>query len=74
LGAGLARDSAGRLLAPRQGARAFGGCWQHAAELYGLEQLILATHRGPRWVHHFLTVLLVKKLRFSEDLPPPDAA
>lgn len=44
-----------------------GGCWQHAAELYGLEPLILATHRDPRWVHHFLTVLLDKKLRFIEE-------
>jgi len=41
-----------------------GGCWQHAAELYGLENLILATHRDPGWVHRFLTVLLNKKLRF----------
>jgi uroporphyrinogen decarboxylase len=44
-----------------------GGCWQHAAELYGLENLIRATHRNPGWVHHFLTVLLKKKLRFIEE-------
>ncbi len=44
-----------------------GGCWQHAAELYGLQNLILATHRNPAWVHRFLTVLNAKKLRFIED-------
>ncbi len=41
-----------------------GGCWQHAAELFGLQNLILATHRDPVWVHHFLRVLQGKKLRF----------
>jgi uroporphyrinogen decarboxylase len=44
-----------------------GGCWQHAAELYGLKDLILATKRDPAWVHHFLSVLNAKKLRFIED-------
>jgi uroporphyrinogen decarboxylase len=44
-----------------------GGCWQHAAELYGLQDLILATHRDPAWVHHFLTVLNRKKLRYIEE-------
>jgi len=42
------------------------GCWQHAAEWYGLQNLILATHRDPAWVHHFLRVLQKKKLRFIE--------
>jgi uroporphyrinogen-III decarboxylase len=44
-----------------------GGCWQHAAELYGLQPLILATRRDPGWVHQFLTVLQRKKLRFVEE-------
>lgn len=43
-----------------------GGCWQDACELYGLQPLILATHRKPDWVHHFLRVLQRKKLRFIE--------
>ena len=47
-----------------------GGCWQHAAALYGLENLILATHRDPAWVHHFLRLLQKKKLRFiAESMP-----
>ena len=41
-----------------------GGCWQHAAELFGLQNLILATHRKPDWVHGFLRALQRKKLRF----------
>lgn len=44
-----------------------GGCWQDACELYGLRDLILATHRDPAWVHHFLRVLQDKKLRFIEE-------
>ncbi len=43
------------------------GCWQHAAELYGLQPLIMATFRNRQWVHHFLQVLLKKKLRFAEE-------
>ena len=44
-----------------------GGCWQDAAALYGLQELILATHRNPAWVHHFLRVLQTKKLRFIDE-------
>jgi uroporphyrinogen-III decarboxylase len=44
-----------------------GGCWQHACELYGLQDLILATRRNPDWVHHFLRILQTKKLRFIEE-------
>lgn len=44
-----------------------GGAWQHAAELFGLQKLILATHRDPAWVHSFLRVLNAKKLRFIEE-------
>jgi uroporphyrinogen-III decarboxylase len=47
-----------------------GGCWQHAAAIFGLEKLILATHHDPAWVHHFLRVLQKKKLQFiAESLP-----
>jgi len=44
--------------------RLSGGCWQDACKLYGLQNLILATHDDPEWVHHFLHVLLKRKLRF----------
>lgn len=44
-----------------------GGCWQHAAELFGLQNLILATFRMPDWVHRFLRALQKKKLRFIEE-------
>lgn len=44
-----------------------GGCWQDAAELYGLQNLILATYRMPDWVHRFLRALQKKKLRFIEE-------
>jgi len=44
-----------------------GGCWQNASELFGLQKLILATHRDPAWVHHFLCVLQKKKLRYIEE-------
>ena len=47
-----------------------GGCWQDACELYGLQNLILATHRDPAWVHRFLDVLLEKKLGFIADSLP----
>jgi uroporphyrinogen-III decarboxylase len=43
------------------------GCWQNAAEYFGLQPLIMATFRNPQWVHHFLQVLLKKKLRFVEE-------
>jgi uroporphyrinogen-III decarboxylase len=44
-----------------------GGCWQDACELYGTEKLIIATFDTPDWVHHFLEVLLEKKLAFIDD-------
>lgn len=44
-----------------------GGCWQHACNLYGLENMIMATFDDPQWVHHFLKVLQKKKLRFVEE-------
>jgi hypothetical protein len=44
-----------------------GGCWQDACELYGTEKLIMATFDKADWVHHFLEVLLSKKLAFIYD-------
>lgn len=44
-----------------------GGCWQHAVNLYGLENLIMATYDDPAWVHRFLGALERKKLRFIEE-------
>lgn len=44
-----------------------GGCWQDACELYGVENLILATYDDPDWVHEFLGILLEEKLRYIED-------
>ncbi|MBN2489393.1 MAG: hypothetical protein JXQ29_00895 [Planctomycetes bacterium] len=37
------------------------GCWQDAAQLFGIEALILATFEDPAWVHHFLRVLCERK-------------
>jgi hypothetical protein len=42
------------------------GCWQDAAVLYGIENLILASYDDPEWVHAFLTILRERKLRFAE--------
>lgn len=44
------------------------GCWQDAAVLYGIENLILATFDDPQWVHEFLKVLLERKRGFVESL------
>lgn len=40
------------------------GCWQHAACLYDISDLIMATFEKPDWVHAFLKILLNKKLDF----------
>jgi uroporphyrinogen decarboxylase len=45
-----------------------GGCWQHAACLYDIQSLILATIDKPDWVHELLRILLDKKLRFIESM------
>ena len=42
------------------------GCWQDAAVLYGIEQLILASYDDPQWVHAFLKILQARKLRFAQ--------
>lgn len=40
------------------------GCWQHAACLYDISDLILATFEKPDWVHELLGILLEKKMEF----------
>ena len=37
------------------------GCWQDAACLFGIENLILATYDDPQWVHEFLAILERRK-------------
>lgn len=41
-------------------------CWQHAACLYDITDLIMATYDKPDWVHELLNILLKKKLQFIE--------
>jgi len=43
------------------------GPWQHAACLFGVEPLILATYDDPAWVHELLASLTEKKLRYIEE-------
>lgn len=44
------------------------GCWQDAAVLYGIEDLIMATYDDPAWVHAFLQVLMERKRVFMDSL------
>jgi uroporphyrinogen-III decarboxylase len=44
------------------------GCWQHAACLMDINELILATFDKPDWVHELLKILLEKKLKFVEGM------
>ncbi len=44
------------------------GCWQDAAVLYGIEQLIIETFVDPAWVHHFLGRLCDRKQQFLESM------
>jgi hypothetical protein len=44
------------------------GCWQHAACLMDITDLIMKTYDSPAWVHEFLGILLDKKLRFVEGM------
>lgn len=44
------------------------GCWQDAACLYGIEDLILATYDDPAWVHEFLGLLQARKKVFIESM------
>lgn len=43
------------------------GCWQDACEMYGTENMIMATYDKPEWVHEFLGILLDQKLKFIEE-------
>ena len=38
------------------------GCWQDAAVLFGIQELIMATFDDPAWVHEFLETLKQRKL------------
>ncbi len=44
------------------------GCWQHAACLYDITDLILATFEKPDWVHELLQILLEKKFQFIDSM------
>ncbi|HBG26516.1 MAG: hypothetical protein A2Y10_00965 [Planctomycetes bacterium GWF2_41_51] len=44
------------------------GCWQDAACLFGIEELIMATFDDPQWVHSFLKILQERKLIFTQSL------
>ena len=44
------------------------GCWQHAACLMDVNDLILATFDKPGWVKELLQILLEKKLQFIESM------
>ncbi len=44
------------------------GCWQDAACLMGPQNLIMAAHDDPSWVHQLLQVLQRRKLTFIESL------
>jgi uroporphyrinogen-III decarboxylase len=44
------------------------GCWQDAAVLFGIEELIIATYDDPDWVRAFLQVLLERKTIFTRSL------
>ncbi len=44
------------------------GCWQDAASLFGIENLILAAFDDPHWVHSFLLVLMDRKKHFIRSL------
>jgi len=44
------------------------GCWQDAAVLYGIEDLIVATYEDPEWVHEFLSILRERKMAFIRSM------
>jgi hypothetical protein len=44
------------------------GCWQHAACLMDIQELMLRSFDKPEWVHELLAILLEKKLRFVETM------
>jgi len=44
------------------------GCWQDAACLFGIQNLIMATFEDPVWVHEFLKILQRRKLVYIDSL------
>ena len=44
------------------------GCWQDAACLFGIENLIMETYDDPCWVHELLKILQRRKLVFAQSL------
>ena len=44
------------------------GCWQDAACLYGIENLIMASLEDPEWVHAFLNILKERKKVYVNSL------
>lgn len=44
------------------------GCWQDAAVLFGIEELIIATFEDPQWVHQFLSILHERKRTFIRSM------
>ncbi len=44
------------------------GCWQDAACLYGIENLIMASMEDPQWVHAFLGILKERKKTYIDSL------
>jgi uroporphyrinogen decarboxylase len=44
------------------------GCWQDAACLFGIQDLIMATFDDPAWVHAFLKILLKRKTTFVRSM------
>jgi uroporphyrinogen decarboxylase len=44
------------------------GCWQDAACMFGVQDLIMSTFMDPQWVHTFLKILQERKSIFIESL------
>ncbi len=44
------------------------GCWQDAAVLFGIEELIMSTYDDPEWVRSFLEILLERKKVYTRSL------
>lgn len=44
------------------------GCWQHAACLMDINELIIKSMTDPSWVHMLMEILLEKKLAFIESM------
>ncbi|MEI6823505.1 MAG: uroporphyrinogen decarboxylase family protein [Bacteroidota bacterium] len=44
------------------------GCWQDAACLFGIQELIMATFEDPDWVHAFLRILMEHKLPYVRSM------